>query len=472
MYQQVDQQNNQFNKDWQNPPQQQNFGEPPNNDRRFRYEKSQYRDKTWMIAFYIHIFGMFAIAILLGKDLIKAIRNDSTGTTWNMGDLKSGMGVMVVAAVTGTLFGFFWMKMMRTCKMINLLYIYLGFTILSTLALFTISMTTGLIGVFFLAITLFWFYCVRSRIPFSEAILKAATQSLTDHNGAISVSFVLAFVQVIWVAFWFFTTMAVFYRMNPPDEQVKSSGTTMFFYFLLLVSLYWTSEVVKNVGHVTTAGTVASWWLIPASPSPTVSALRRSLTTSFGSICFGSLLVALIKAIREILYQAERQAREQDHQLAACILCCARCCLGCIESMMEYFNVYAYTHVAIYGDDYLTSAKAVKDLFKARGFTLLINDDLTGAVLGLGCLLSGIVSSLMCGLWAAAAISAWTYPLMGVGFIVGIFMCALVTNPVSSAIATTFVCWAEDPEAMGLGRPSYFKAINDAAQIQQPSWNN
>ena len=54
-------------------------------------------------------------------------------------------------------------------------------------------------------------------------------------------------------------------------------------------------QVIRNVVHCTTAGTVASWWFIQSAPSPTLGALKRSLTTSFGSICLGSLIVAILQ---------------------------------------------------------------------------------------------------------------------------------------------------------------------------------
>merc|ERR1719273_2179221 len=109
MYQQVDT-NGQYEKDFPPP---QGFVDNNNNDRRFRYAESEYRDKPWMIAFYIHIIAMLAVAAMFGKSLMKAIRENSSSSTWKISDLKSGMLVIIVAAFTGIGFGFFWMKMMK-----------------------------------------------------------------------------------------------------------------------------------------------------------------------------------------------------------------------------------------------------------------------------------------------------------------------------------------------------------------------
>lgn len=92
----------------------------------------------------------------------------------------------------------------------------------------------------------------------------------------------------------------------------------------------------QNTIHVTVAGVVATWWIAPEEANSCCSAsifdsLKRSLTTSFGSICFGSLLVAIIQALRALA----NTARSQDDGI---LLCLAECILACIAGLIEYFN--------------------------------------------------------------------------------------------------------------------------------------
>jgi hypothetical protein len=55
-----------------------------------------------------------------------------------------------------------------------------------------------------------------------------------------------------------------------------------------------------------------------------------------------------------------------------------------IENLVQYFNIYAYTQVAIYGKDYCTAAKATWNLVKRRGIDAIINDNLIGIVIFMG----------------------------------------------------------------------------------------
>jgi hypothetical protein len=97
-------------------------------------------------------------------------------------------------------------------------------------------------------------------------------------------------------------------------------------------------------------GVVATWWFSPLEASSFFSsALQdsavRALTYSFGSICFGAFLVAIVRALRVTLEYARQN---DDAQFLVCILTCI---LRCIEDMIDYLNKWAYIYVGIYGKE-------------------------------------------------------------------------------------------------------------------------
>lgn len=89
------------------------------------------------------------------------------------------------------------------------------------------------------------------------------------------------------------------------------------------------------------------------------------------------------------------KARDDENGALACVACLAECVLNCLESIMEYFNQWAYVYVGIYGYDFRTSGKAVMDLFANRGWTAVINDDLTSSALTVGALGVGVVTAVI-----------------------------------------------------------------------------
>jgi hypothetical protein len=182
-------------------------------------------------------------------------------------------------------------------------------------------------------------------------------------------------------------------------EAVSSSnGITL---FLLFLSYYWVHQVLTNTVHVTTAGTIGTWWFVPdEANSCWSSAIQdsfcRATTYSFGSICFGSLLVAIVQALRALNHMSRNN---EDMQMLTCII---DCILGCIEDIIEYLNKWAYVYVGLYGFGYLEAGRNVIQLFEQKGWTVIISDDLCDRVLFMVSVGVGLLTGLI-GLALAAA---------------------------------------------------------------------
>jgi len=188
------------------------------------------------------------------------------------------------------------------------------------------------------------------------------------------------------------------------------------------------------------------------------------------TFCFGSLVVAILEASRAVLQRLREQAQRSDNAGAVFILCCAQCILGCVERLIEFMNKYAYTQIAIYGKDFLSAARDTWELFKARNFDLLINDDLTGVVLTLGCTLGGLVAAVVGAAVGYVIFSnqgIWQI-LAGVSFLIGMLMTALVMSVVESAVATTYVVWAQCPNELAQVRPDEFNRLREATHFRHP----
>lgn len=86
-------------------------------------------------------------------------------------------------------------------------------------------------------------------------------------------------------------------------------------------------------------------------PNPTWSSWKRACTTSFGSICLGSLILAIIRAIRAA-FQMMVDKLHEDGELnlaTVCLVAIAKCILSMLDQLVEFVNKFAYAHVAIYG---------------------------------------------------------------------------------------------------------------------------
>jgi choline transporter-like protein 2/4/5 len=81
------------------------------------------------------------------------------------------------------------------------------------------------------------------------------------------------------------------------------------------------------------------------------TAFRYAWINNFGSLAFGSLIIAIIFTIRVIAYYVCKKAEKMSGDNAAirCISCAVQCFLKCLEEIIEYINKAAYAFMAISG---------------------------------------------------------------------------------------------------------------------------
>jgi hypothetical protein len=138
------------------------------------------------------------------------------------------------------------------------------------------------------------------------------------------------------------------------------------------------------------------------------------------------------------------------------------CILGLLQSLVEYFNYFAYTQIAIYGKPYIQAAKDTWNLVKSRGVDAIVNDNLIGTCLGMSSLTIGIASGLVVYIISTLIYARpWDESLMvaAVFGLLSIIIPAVAFEIVGAGATTTFVCLAEDPEALQRSKPHLYNAI-------------
>jgi hypothetical protein len=213
--------------------------------------------------------------------------------------------------------------------------------------------------------------------------------------GISIVSYGLVALAFLYTVTWSIAIFGVNYAVSCDAKtgSCSENGLSGGLVFLLILALFWTIQVIQNTVHVSVAGTVGTWWFVPEDARSYCSrAVRdsffRATVLSAGSICLGSLLVAVIQTLR---YFAEQMRNQEDNILK----CIADCILSCIESYASYFNQWAYIYVGLYGYDYFSAGSKVMDLFHARGWSSVVSFNLVSGAM--------FLVSLMIGFWCGIA---------------------------------------------------------------------
>jgi len=416
----------------------------------------KYRDPFWIVLFGIHFLGVIAICSIGTRQYVSQDRpGDSTYINIDSKEFRLiavlgsiCMGVAFFVTVT-------WLSIVKKFahSVIVITFvtaIVLWFTF-GTILLAQGSITGAIIIYFFglLNALIFWWW--RDRIPFASAMLETVADKLHDYPAMLHTAYLSLVIHIVYLSFLFWTI-----SVTQTFGDNTASGLLVF----LIFSFYWTTQVIRNVVHVTVSGAVATWYFLSPRmpPNPTLSSFKRSVTTSFGSIVLGSLLVSILETLRALV----RWGRSNRDNLLAY---CADILLGIIEGLLQYFNLYAFTQVAIYGKPYVRAAKDTWELISTHGVEAIINDNLIVNVLTIGALIGGIV----CGVLGAVLGGVWAPDYWGataaMGFLIGYGMLSVAMEVVQSAVATIFVCFAMDKEALRRNDPYLYQRFMETYYV-------
>mmetsp|Transcript_15710 Transcript_15710/g.43342 ORF Transcript_15710/g.43342 Transcript_15710/m.43342 type:complete len:497 (+) Transcript_15710:85-1575(+) len=408
------------------------------------------RDPVFAVLFYATIAAILIVAIAYGPDALDYNDDDESDNDYEgyvissvivafLSFFVSAGGVAVLMCIPETLIK------------VSLLFTVVIAGLWMVLSFATGNIGAGILGIIFFALTVCYVYCVWSRIPFATINLVTAMTAVRQNLGTIGWAYLITFIAAGWSICWVIAFVGVFDKTHECDENGNNCSNPSYgLLFVLFLAFFFGQQVLQNTVHVITSGVVGHWWFEPAEAQGFCSAavngsFIRATTTSFGSICFGSFVVAVIRAL-ETLANAARS--NDDGGIGVCI---AECILSCLAAIVEYFNKWAFVYVGIYGYGYCEAGKNVFTLFKNRGWEAIIADDLVANTLGLvglfvgaimGCI--GLILDATTDLYDDAGGDSAAIAFI-LGLIIGLFIASIALSTFGSGVNAVIVLFAEAP---------------------------
>ncbi|KAG8892407.1 putative choline transporter, neither null mutation nor overexpression affects choline transport, partial [Tulasnella sp. 403] len=437
----------------QQPPQN-TYAEKTGEYERFK-PKKRVNDPIFLVLFILQLAGYAVVSGLALSDWISegglggGLGSDATGSSITLNSHTAYLLLLVVGL--GFLFSVLYLMLVRAFTSIIMkvtLVLSIALNIGLAVYMWITRYYSGAIVftvIAILSILAFWGFW--SRIPFATVLLQVV-MDVANHHKSVYVVALLGLTTQAALAVWYvYTVTATYAKWTPGNPSCNnlngttngtvtgatrcSSSTVAGLVFFETFSFLWTSQVVGNVCLATVAGGPFGGWYYfgPKSDGlmpkhPTLSSFVRASTLSLGSIAFGSLIVTLLELLRLLLNAAVNN--NSDDVVTAALACCAACFVGCIESLVEYFNRYAYIEIALYGKPFIPAAKDTWALFKDRGIDALINDSLVGITLNFGGYIVGILSALFSYVYLRATKPSYnsdgqyTAPVILFAFLIGL----------------------------------------------------
>jgi hypothetical protein len=285
----------------------------------------EYRDTKFAYAFVAQIVGVLVTAIIYGP----SITNFSTDDQENMSQEDTeedtiGMGIAFLLSILATSFVAailtnmaLFTVMAKYPNAVIEISLWTAPVLLATFGLIMflfhphhpvgLLLVAGIFG----ALSALLYLCYSRFIPFAASTMKAALAVLRYRQGLYLAAFMGTVISFLCTGMFLvaFSGIVVTAKAKgtvscqelyddpngaiyESDEMCLKSPPSPFFLSLLFLALFWTQQVIQNVIHCTTAGTVGTWWFSglgdPSWCSQDIhQALGRATTYSFGSICFG-----------------------------------------------------------------------------------------------------------------------------------------------------------------------------------------
>eukprot|EP00554_Chaetoceros_debilis_P002493 CAMPEP_0194089998 /NCGR_PEP_ID=MMETSP0149-20130528/37005_1 /TAXON_ID=122233 /ORGANISM="Chaetoceros debilis, Strain MM31A-1" /LENGTH=539 /DNA_ID=CAMNT_0038774105 /DNA_START=3 /DNA_END=1622 /DNA_ORIENTATION=+ len=468
------------------------------------HSQATYRDLPFTILFVLHLGVISFLALACGsfpENIFDSIDGNSLAQAEQ---LLKVLGSIIVPCIIVSFFSTYFVTAVIALRHpMASVRISLYFSVITNASLMCVlcvsypSVWTLLLAVAVLAYSIWYVSVIQPFIPFAAAILKLGLAGITANWGMYIVTMFLSALWCLWIAIWiyvangigFFSDISAIMQQNVQITYEQNGQTYYSYYgadvtkeittvFLMLVSLYWISTILTNITQTTVAGVIGTWAFgrtntdtSSCSNTPVMQSLHRSCTTSFGSICFGSLLNAVVIAIRVMLNWASDRSRESgENQAAALLYCVLKCIVLLFEDILEYFNQWAYIFVGLYGTTYLQSGKSVLELFTARGCSAIISDGLStyfmNAVVmtvGFGCGALAVVGTSI----SASALNPWV--AFWTCFVAATIISGIMMNAVQGAVKAVMVCYFDHPGKMFQNHPEETNALANGIALVFPS---
>ncbi|KAI8619840.1 plasma-membrane choline transporter-domain-containing protein [Chytriomyces sp. MP71] len=342
-----------------------------------------------------------------------------------------------------------------------------GLIFLVTVNFIILNIPVAILLLIYLIVKIGWFIYIYKRIRFAATLLRVCVAHLKHHPGA----FFLGTFLFIWNAGWCFLFACAYLEIYTPNVFSSPQLMTVSLVFLVL-AFFWSFEVWKGLLGVSVAGSLGTWYYfgyeqkinvgikgVSQSPlqlrHPILASFAHASTLSFGSVCVGSLFLAVLKVGHWFFKRAKNSK-------STFVKTFVNALFGWMESILKVYDLYSFVRVGVEYEGYFEAAKKTWGLLEEQGVDALVNDDsivsITGTTSVLGSLVVGTLAFFMSKIFYRLD---WDISLLCV--VVSLFFgwaeLSIMGVTVEMGVVALFVVMAEDPEVLMIRHPVECKEL-------------
>lgn len=310
----------------------------------------------------------------------------STVSKW-MADVTNSYWIILLCVFISLIYAFMYMWFLKTCtKFVAWLSIVLILVALIGMGAFAFwksgtypegnEMKDYMLGGAILlwvvaALYVLFLACIWSQLAVSIAILEAAADFVGETKRVMFLPVFFFFIMLISIICWIAGSICLF---SVGDISGSSSGgqarhvtwdqTTRDLMYFMFFGLLWIMAFVIAFAQFIIIVGVATWYFNQDSDNVGYASFTSAFSWFFryhlGSIAFGSLIIAIVWAIR-ICFEYMRKKMEATDPAGAnapmrIMLCLCSCFLDCLNRFIKYINRNAYIQIALTSNSFCPAA--------------------------------------------------------------------------------------------------------------------
>ncbi|KAL6010370.1 hypothetical protein ACLOJK_000801 [Asimina triloba] len=519
----------------------QSNGESITSPARILEPSRHWRDVFWLFIFSVHLMGLgFVLAVLGINRFNKADRLKIDRYTYKIIENQAGLTetywpFYAVAGGVGTVLGWIWLLLLgsRGSQMMKV-SVY-GLTsclaVMSVLCFWGGQIFWGIVFAVGAFLQFLYVMSVMDRFPFTMLVLQKAVNLVWNLPEVMRIVYAFMVVMLLWMVIWSFGAAGVVASSIGDGGRwwllVVRWQVLLFNLRLFVDNIHESSEnltepfatcaVLCNTVHVIVSGMVflvlihGGRGAASMPKKPLLKTLQHAITTSLGSICYGSLFTAAIRTLRWEIRGVRSKIGNNE-----CLLCCVDFLFNLVETLVRFFNKYAYVQtspfqishqisfleataeieitelyqccvilmvrgieqvgdgngndektssmrdIAVYGKSFNHSARDAWELFQSTGIEALVAYDCSGAVLLMGTVLGGLITGTCAGIWTWSKSRDSVAMIGSTAMLMGMILVGIAMVVVESAVTSIYIAYAEDPMLINRWDAEFFNQMSEA----------
>lgn len=240
------------------------------------------------------------------------------------------------------------------------------------------ALAVGIIALLF-ALIFLCFVCIgMDKLKMAIEIINTSADFLASTKRLLIVPFIYYGFMFAFFLFWLGSIISVesLGKISPDlsspyiplkkkitwdDRKDLGKQVNLMLAFLIFALIWFTFFLTASNNYITMV-TASTFYFNSSKENWGTGDLSRAFSWAwihnFGSIAFGSLIIAVVWTLKMLVYYIAKKAEKTtgDNQVVKSIICMAQCYLSYLEEVVEYMNKAAYAYMAISGKGFCKSA--------------------------------------------------------------------------------------------------------------------